>query len=151
MRLRFCLALLSAGAATVLAGCDANQLYMGSRTVVGINASVNPEVSSGSLIIGYDRTFATVIPRSALEDQTVQTDQTIQRQDAMTALACSTLVVNGITIKRFTESIATGKAAQTFAAALKNDDPKPVKDFFDCFKDKPEVKKPPAPPAAGTP
>lgn len=142
MRLRLCLALLSAGAVTMLGGCDANQLYMGSRTIVGINASVNPELTNGSLIVGYDRNFAAVIPRS-VEDG--------QKQDAMTALGCSTLLVKGITIRRFTESIATGKAAQTFAEALKNTDPRPVKDFFDCFKDKPEVKQTPAPAAGSTP
>lgn len=154
MRLAFCLGFLSVSAATALAGCDANQLYIGSRTVVGVNAAVNPEMTNGSLIVGYDRTFAAVIPRSAVEDQrdprdqTVQTGQTIQKQDAMTALGCSTLLVKGITIRRFTESIATGKAAQTFAEALKHSDPKPVKDFFDCFKDKPENKPAPAAEAA---
>jgi hypothetical protein len=146
MRLRFCLALLSAGAATALAGCDANQLYLGSRTVVGINASVNPEVSSGSLIVGYDRTFATVIPRTApvipagQSGQPEPSNQTGQKQEAMAAIACSSLQVNGITIRRFTESIATGEAARLFARALKADaDRKSVKDFFDCFKDKPEA------------
>ena len=134
MRLRSCLALLSAGAATVLAGCDSNQLYMGSRTVVGINASVNPELNSGSLIIGYDRTFAAVIPRSVDDPQT-------GKQEAMTAIACSSLGVKGVTIKHFKESIATGAAAETFAKALKDDaDKKSVKDFFDCFKNKPETK-----------
>ncbi|MEK7994421.1 MAG: hypothetical protein AAB403_11515 [Planctomycetota bacterium] len=150
MRLRFCLALLSAGAATVLAGCDANQLYMGSRTVVGINASVNPEVSSGSLIIGYDRTFATVIPRSVQQDPKDGTGQAGQKQEAMSAIACSSLAVKGITIKHFKESIATGEAAEKFAKALQEVDSRPVKDFFDCFKDKPETKETPAPPTGAT-
>lgn len=142
MRLMFCLPLLSV--ATVLAGCDANQLYMGSRTVVGINASVNPEVSSGSLIVGYDRTFAAVIPRTAPATSTDQPSQLEPpkpagpNQEAMAAIACSSLAVNGITIKRFTESIATGEAARKFAKALKEDhDNRSVKDFFDCFRDKP--------------
>lgn len=134
MRLRVYLALLSAGAGTVLAGCDANQLYLGSRSVVGINASVNPELNSGSLIVGYDRTFAAVIPRSVDDTQT-------GKQEAMTAIACSSLGVKGVTIKHFKESIATGAAAEMFANALKQEsEKKSVKDFFDCFKNKPETK-----------
>jgi hypothetical protein len=132
MQLRFPLALLSVCAVTVLTGCEPNQLYMASHTVIGVNAAVNPEQTQGSLIIGYDRAFATVIPRS------VQTSS--QKRDAMTSLACSRLAVNGITIKRFTESIATGEAAQTFASNLHDTDPKPVKDFFDCFKTPPDNK-----------
>ncbi len=54
----------------------------------------------------------------------------------MTSLACSSLAVNGITIKYFSESIATGEAAQTFAESLGGADIRKVKDFFDCFKDK---------------
>ncbi len=115
---------LAVGAIAMLAGCEPNQLYLGSRTVVGINASVNPELSSGSLVVGYDRMFATVIP-------VVQNDQP---QEAMTSIACSSLLVKGVTIKRFTESIATGPAAAKFAGALSENYPQPVKDFFDCFK-----------------
>jgi hypothetical protein len=45
-------------ALVLLAGCEPNQLYMASHTVVGINAAVNPEQTTGSLLIGYDRSFA---------------------------------------------------------------------------------------------
>jgi len=128
MQLAFYPALLSAGIVSVLTGCEPNQLYLGSRTVVGVNAAVTPELNSGSIVVGYDRTFATVIPRS------VQEDPTDPKREAMTSIACSSLLVKGVTIKRFTESIATGKAAEEFAKTLKDDDPKPVKDFFDCFK-----------------
>ena len=133
MRLLVCAALLSAGAMAVLTGCEPTQLYMGSRTVVGINASVNPEQTTGSLIIGYDRNFAAVIPRSA-ELKQAGDGQASQKRDAMTAIACSSLYVKGITIKKFTEAIATGEAADKFAGALGNN-PKPIKDFFVCFKD----------------
>lgn len=136
LRLRFRLALPLAGLATLLAGCDANQLYLGSKTVVGVNAAVSPDQTKGWLVIGYDRTFATVIPRSADEIGEDGKPTTDGRKDAMSALACSSLVVNGLTIKHFEESIATGRAAKTFARNLEKD-PAPIKDFFKCFKDKP--------------
>jgi hypothetical protein len=129
MRVVFSVAILSAGIVTMLGGCDANQLYMGSKTVVGVNAAVDGKQEKGWLVVGYDRNFAALVPRS-VEDGP-------EKQDAMASLACSRLVVSGITIKRFTESIATGQAAQDFAAKLnEKNDTKAVKDFFSCFKDK---------------
>jgi hypothetical protein len=141
MRLARCLALLPACSMTLLTACEPNQLYLASHTVVGVNAAVSPDQTSGWLILGYDRTFATVIPRSAKG----KTEDGTQTQEAMSALACSSLSVKGITIKRYTESIATGEAAKKFADQLKVDkngmvDDKAVakaKDLFDCFKDKP--------------
>lgn len=142
MRLALHLALLPACAVTVLTSCGPNQLYMASHTVVGINAAVSPDQTSGWVVLGYNRTFATVIPRS------VQTPGDPQTHDAMSALACSSLSVKGITIKRYTESLATGDAAKSFAKRLEDStkaggtDPKTsdhVKDFFDCFKDQPAV------------
>jgi len=129
MRLVFSVAILSAGIVTMLGGCEANQLYMGTKTVVGVNAGVNPDQTNGWLVVGYDRTFAAVVPRSV-------DDPTTGRQEAMASLVCSRVAVRGITLKQYRESIATGKAAEDFSAALKTD-PKPVKDFFECFKDKP--------------
>jgi hypothetical protein len=126
-------ALLSACAVTVLTGCEPNQLYLGSHTVVGVNAAVNPELTSGWMVVGYDRSFATVIPRSV---ETTDRYTQAKKQDAMTALACSNLAVKGVTIKRYTESIATGEAARIFAESLGGADTRAVKDFFDCFKDK---------------
>ncbi len=138
MRLKTRLALILAGLAALLAGCDANQLYMGSKTVIGVNAAVSPDQTKGWLVVGYDRTFAAIVPRSTDDPDDKE------KKDAMSALVCSRLIVKGITIKHFKESIATGKAAQTFASQLESD-PAPVKDFFDCFKNKPEP--PPATPA----
>jgi hypothetical protein len=146
MRLALRLALLPACAMTLLTGCEPNQLYLASHTVVGVNAAVSPDQTSGWLIVGYDRTFATVIPRSAKG----KTEDGAQTHEAMSALACSSLSVKGITIKRYTESIATGEAAKKFAEKLKADkngavDDKAVakaKDLFDCFKDKPAAGNP---------
>src|SRR3954453_22494124 len=83
----------------LLISCEANQLYMANHTVVGINASVNPEQGTGSLLIGYDRAFATVIPRS-VEQQATAPDGTPMfdstgkpkltgKYDAMSALVCA--------------------------------------------------------------
>ena len=146
MRLAFSVAALSAGIITMLGGCDANQLYMGSKTVVGVNAAVNPEQNKGWLVVGYDRNFVALIPRSA-DEKPEPGEADTGKQDAMAALACSRLVVSGISIKYFKESIATGKAAQIFAEKLHEADPQTVKDFFDCFKKKPESA---APAAAAT-
>ena len=67
----------------------------------------------------------------------------------MTSLACSSLAVNGITVKRFTELIATGEAAHIFAKKLhQTADASSVKDFFDCFKDN-KTPKPADPAPAG--
>ena len=129
MRLRIRAALPFIGLSTLLTGCEASQLYMGSKTIVGVNAAVSPDQTKGWLVIGYDRTFAAVIPRSA--------DDPEGRKDAMSSIACSRLEVKGITIKHFKESIATGAAARTFAENLDKNDPSAVKDFFDCFKNKP--------------
>lgn len=135
MRLRFCLALPSASLVLLLAGCDANQLYMGSKTVIGVNAAVSPDQTKGWVVVGYDRTFAAIVPRSADELGEDGKPADGGRKDAMSALVCSRLEVSGITIKHFTESIATGKAAQTFATQL-GSDTAPIKDFFKCFKNK---------------
>jgi hypothetical protein len=126
-----------ATALLLLAACEPNQLYLAARTVVGINAAVNPEQTTGSLVVGYDRSFATVIPRS------VETEAgSAQTRDAMAALVCSNLAIDGITIRRYTESLATGEAAKTFARNLHSDPSgqpgaarASVKDFFDCFRD----------------
>lgn len=149
LRLRFHLALPLAGLATLLAGCDANQLYLGSKTVVGVNAAVSPDQTKGWLVIGYDRTFATVIPRSADEIGKDGKPTTDGRKDAMSALVCSTLQVKGITIKHFKESIATGRAAQTFASKLAYD-PAPVQEFFSCFKNKADPEPSTSAPAEGS-
>ena len=118
-------------AVPLVASCEANQLYMGSRTVVGVNAAVNPEQTEGRLVVGYDRDFAAVVPRSA-------PGASGRGRDAMSALVCSELAVSGLTIRRYTESLATGEAAATFAANLHTipdtGGAQAIKDFFDCFR-----------------
>jgi hypothetical protein len=76
--------------ASLLMGCEATQLYLAYRTNVGINASVNPEMTEGSMMIGYRRNFATIVPKSV----PIPADPV--GRDAMSALVCSDLVVTGI-------------------------------------------------------
>jgi hypothetical protein len=161
MQLVFRLALPSACALALLTGCEPNQLYLTTHTVIGVNARVNPDQSAGYLVIGYDRTFAAVMPRSVeVKDgqgkDAGTTDGTTRRvqnkeagptTDAMTALACSSVWVSGVTIKRYNEAIATGDAAQKFAQKLAANTADPdakitaadrkaaLKDFFGCFKE----------------
>ena len=133
----------------LLAGCEPTQLYLVNHTVVGINAAVNPEQTTGTLLLGYDRTFASVIPRS------VDRMDATRSRDAMSALVCSNLSVEGITIRKYTESLATGEAATKFAAKLSSGSKgesdaaktEELKDFFDCFKDR--KGNPPAAPGTG--
>jgi hypothetical protein len=113
--------------ASLLMGCEANQLYLAYRTNVGINASVNPEMTEGSLVIGYRRNFATIVPKS------VPMDGDATRRDAMSALVCSELVVTGIWLNSYIEYLATGDASTTFAQNLK-DGTGQADDFFSCYK-----------------
>ena len=112
---------------SLLAGCEANQLYLAYRTNVGVNASVNPEMTEGSLVIGYRRNFATIVPKS------VPTSDDPGGRDAMSALVCSDLVVTGIFLTSYVEYLAAGKASQTFAQHLK-DGAGQADDFFSCYK-----------------
>jgi len=113
--------------AALLIGCEANQLYLAYRTNVGINASVNPEMTEGSLVIGYRRNFATIVPKS------VPIPADLAGRDAMSALVCSDLVVTGIWLNSYVEYLATGTASQTFANKLR-DGAGQADDFFSCYK-----------------
>lgn len=118
-----------AGALSVaLTGCEPTNLYVAHTTVVGLNAATNLDQSSGHLILGYDRKFAAVVPKSV---------PVKEGKEAMSVLSCSDLKVDGIFLAHFTEYLATGKAATGFAKAVKD-----VKDpaqktgmdqMFDCY------------------
>ena len=58
------LKLLAVVAIPLLAGCEATNLYVTHHTVVGLDAAVNSEQTSGHLIFGYDRKSVTIIPVS---------------------------------------------------------------------------------------
>jgi len=130
--------LVAAGAVLLaLPACEPRQLSLGARTVIGINAQFNPEQTTGSLLIGYDRTFAAIVPRSTTLAAAAGDPAPPPGRDAMAALVCSDLRVEGITIRRYTESMATGAAAQTFAANLAQN-PGATRSFFDCFSAPPQ-------------
>lgn len=120
------------------AGCQdwGNQLYIANTTKLGINASLNTTRQAGSIGLGYDRYFVTWVPRSvdqsdASPDGDPAADKT---RDVMSVLACSRLEVDGLNIKEFDETLATGEAARIFAAALKEEKSSAVTDYFRCFQ-----------------
>ncbi|MFO1026445.1 MAG: hypothetical protein U1E70_14820 [Acetobacteraceae bacterium] len=107
----------------LVGGCQANQLYVASNTVVGVHAAVNTAQTSGSLQIGYDRQFATVIPRSVTDDPTVPGNGLplgSSGKEVMSLAGCSNLQVDGIFLSRFIENLATGRAAKNYATALQS-------------------------------
>ncbi len=116
------LLLLAAG----LAGCsDRAPLYIVSHSVVGVNAAVSPQMSSGHLIIGYDRKFSTNPPRSVVD--TAKSGE----KEAMSVLNCTEVTVEGIFLTSFREHLATGKAAIDLAQNLKGD-AEAANKFFEC-------------------
>jgi hypothetical protein len=117
-----------------LAGCQwGQQLYVAYDTKLGIDASVNTTMTSGSIDLGYDRRFITWVPRSV---ETVDGgDGNVK--EVMSVLACSELRVGIISIDYYDESLATGRAATAFAKALEDPDNRKVaQDYFECFTKK---------------
>ncbi len=104
LRAMICLTFLAVTA------CGQNNLYVAHHTVVGVNAAVNMERSAGHLVIGYDRNFVTIAPRSVPIG-----DGTEDGEDVMAALSCSELEVKGIYLSKFVEYLATGEAGIEFA------------------------------------
>ena len=80
---------------------------------VGVNAAVNMERTAGHLVIGYDRNFVTIAPRSVPIGAGAG-----DGEDAMAALSCSELEVKGIYLTKFVESLATGEAGIVFAKSF---------------------------------
>jgi hypothetical protein len=130
MRLKY---LFVAAMPLAVAACESRTLVMGARTIIGINAQVSADQTSGSVVVGYDRDFAAIVPRSVdLSPPPSGDPPSANGRDAMAALVCSELKVEGISIRRYSEAIATGEAASTFASKLGNNDAN-AQDFFNCF------------------
>jgi len=114
--------------ATIIAGCEPTNLYVAHTTVLGVNGAMNADQSSGHLIVGYDRKFGAVVPKSV---------DTEDGKEAMSVLSCSDVKVDGIFLAAFTEYLATGRAAQGFAEkVVKPDtsaDRKAINQMFDCY------------------
>lgn len=149
----------TAGAAVALSvtltACDPTNLYVTSNTVIGVNGAMNTEQASGHLIVGYDRRFLAIVPKSAtiVDPETGEpvTTGNPEAREAMSILSCSQLEVDTIFLTGFTEYLATGEAARRFAAkvakksTLRRD--AAIGQFFDCYIPK-ERKPTPAPTAA---
>jgi hypothetical protein len=114
--------------AAIAAGCEATNLYVAHTTVLGVNGAMNADQSSGHLIVGYDRQFGAIVPKSV---------DTEEGKEAMSVLSCSDVKVDGIFLTAFTEYLATGRAAQGFAEKVvkpNNDaDRKAINQMFDCY------------------
>jgi hypothetical protein len=113
---------VSAGAALALiaglTACEPTNLYVSSNTVVGVNGAMNADQTSGHLIVGYDRRFAAIVPKSAhvlKDDGSIDESVSEDAREAMSVLSCSELEVDGIFLTGFTEYLATGEAARKFA------------------------------------
>ena len=55
---------VAAGVALTLSACEPVNLYVAHSTVVGLNAAGSLDRSSGHLIVGYDRHFGAIVPKS---------------------------------------------------------------------------------------
>ncbi|MBK8159293.1 MAG: hypothetical protein IPK59_11200 [Rhodospirillaceae bacterium] len=122
--------------APLLAACDATNLYLGHRTVVGVNAAVNQDQTTGHVIIGYDRKFGAIVPVSAPPTANKNVTPNTDAREAMSVLSCSELEIDGIFLTGFKEYLATGAAATGFAQAIKTKEQRAaMKEIFDCYDD----------------
>ncbi|NJO35067.1 MAG: hypothetical protein HC869_20100 [Rhodospirillales bacterium] len=114
--------------ALILSACEPVNLYVAHSTVVGLNAAGSADRGSGHLIIGYDRHFGAIVPKSVPVEE---------GEEAMSVLSCSDLKVDGIFLAGFTEYLATGRAATGFAKVVASDtDPAQttaMDQMFDCY------------------
>ena len=112
---------------TGLAACgEPTQLYIAHNTVVGLDAAVDTNRQSGRLLFGYDRQFIALAPKSVSHQpdpdhhDPVCDPEGAECREAMAALSCSEVVVEGIFLTRFRDRLATGTAATNAAKAIVN-------------------------------
>lgn len=128
------------------ASCDATQLYIVHHTIVGLDAAVNSQQTSGHIVIGYDRNFAAFAPSSVPlgagkeggEKPIKTAENSPKARDAMAVLSCSYLEIDGIYLTEFTEHLATGSAARKFAKQSAKDGKTQgsAGDFYRCSSDR---------------
>jgi hypothetical protein len=109
-----------------LVGCEATHLFVAHQTVVGVDAAVDTQMMKGHLVIGYDRNFVAIIPKSV--DASSPTAGVAHR-DAMSAIACHKVEVKGIALTQFTEYLATGEAGKIYAESLRR---RTGRQLFNC-------------------
>lgn len=110
---------------TGLAACgEPTQLYIAHNTVVGLDAAVDTNRQSGRLLFGYDRQFVALAPKSVPHKGDPQDSGAVCNapeancREAMAALSCNEVVVEGIFLTRFRDRLATGTAATNAAKAI---------------------------------
>ncbi len=110
-----------------LAACMGMQekLYISSTTVLGLDASVNTARTAGHVQLGYDRYFVTWVPQTVTKEKGAR--------EVMSALNCTEVVVSGLTLTKFDESLATGTAAILFAKKIASTQSNTS--YFECFTD----------------
>jgi len=104
----------------IAAGCAPQNLYVSHDVVVGVNAQLSADRQQGRLLVGYDRDFITIIPKSVEVPGE-------EGREVMSLLGCTELTVDGIFISSFADTLASGEVAKKFAASLAEDTR-----FFDC-------------------
>jgi len=122
----------------VVAGCQGppgEHLYIAHNTKLGLDASVNTAVMSGTIDLGYDRHFLTWVPRSVeVEGASGQppAESGSGPREVMSVLACSVIETGVLRPVYYDESLATGRAATKFAAVIAKDRIA-ADEFFSCF------------------
>lgn len=91
---------------TAFAGCTPRNMYVAHDSILGVNASVSQGRQRGQLVVGYDRDFVTIIPKTVKGN-----DGSL---DAMSLVVCTELEVEGIFLNEYSDVIATGDAAASF-------------------------------------
>ena len=97
-----------------LPACEARNLYVAHDTVVGVNAMVNQSRQEGQLMIGYDRDFVTIVPKS-VEKNSDEPDPFKRERDVMSLISCSYLKIDGVNLDRYVDISVSGKAAEEYA------------------------------------
>lgn len=121
----------------LLAACgEPTQLYIAHNTAIGVDAAVNADRTAGHLTVGYDRRFLALAPKAVPEEaEPGEPQPSVDAREAMAALVCSELEVDGIFLTKYNEKLATGKAARNAAEVIAaNPDRKSI---FDCAESQP--------------
>jgi hypothetical protein len=109
-------------AISLLSACQADNLYIVHKTNLGLNGAYNQAKPSGKLLFGYKEQFITVIPKSVPSDQLgtggSATGSPDQNREAMSVLSCSDVKTGFIELKKYSEYLATGRAAKLYAEQI---------------------------------
>jgi hypothetical protein len=109
----------------LLSGCEAKNLYVAHDTVIGINANLSGDRRKGRLVVGYDRDFATIIPKSV--------DLGNGKKDVMASLGCNYIQITGANLTGYRDLVVSGDAAIELATKLDS-----KTKLFDCSLDEEE-------------